>query len=57
MQNQRIPKQTAAATIEGTMKRGIPRERWRDDVEGDLNITGINKKQASNGQRPSGNGG
>jgi hypothetical protein len=57
MQNQRIPKQTAAATIEGTRKRGMPRERWRDDFEGDLNITGINKKTGKQWPETVGNGG
>jgi hypothetical protein len=49
MQNQRIPKQITAATIEGRRKRGRPRKRWKDEVEEDLNIMGI-KKWACGGQ-------
>jgi hypothetical protein len=36
-----MPKQIAAATIEGIRKRGRPRKRWKDEVEEDLNIMGI----------------
>jgi hypothetical protein len=43
MQNQRTPKQIAAATIEGTRKIGRPRKRWKNEVEEDLNIMGIQK--------------
>lgn len=32
MQNQRMPKQIAAAKVEGTRERGRPRRRWRDEV-------------------------
>jgi hypothetical protein len=55
MQNQRMPKQIAAATIEGKRKRGKPGKRWKDEVEEDLNITGIK----TGVQRPGivGNGG
>jgi hypothetical protein len=35
MQNQRMPKQIAAATMEGTRRREIPRRRLRDEVEDD----------------------
>jgi hypothetical protein len=41
MQNQRMPKQIAVATIEGTRKRERPHKRWKDEVEEDLNIMGI----------------
>jgi len=47
MQNQRMPKQIAAATIEGTRKRGRPRKRWKDEVEEDLNIMGIKNGRAA----------
>jgi hypothetical protein len=49
MQNQRMPKQTAAVTTEGTRKRGRPGKRWKDEVEEDLNIMG-EKKLACSGQ-------
>jgi hypothetical protein len=35
MQNQRTPKQIAAATREGTRKRGRPRKRWKEELEED----------------------
>jgi hypothetical protein len=38
MQNQRIPQQTATATMEETRKRGRQCKRWRDEVGKDLNI-------------------
>jgi hypothetical protein len=41
--------QIAAATIEGTRKRGRPRKRWKEEVEEDLNKMGI-KKWACGGQ-------
>jgi hypothetical protein len=41
IENQRMPKQIASATIEGTRKRGRPRKRWKNEVEEDLNIMGI----------------
>jgi hypothetical protein len=47
MQNQRMPKQIAAATIEGTRKRGIPCKRWKDEVEEDLNIMEIKNRRAA----------
>jgi hypothetical protein len=34
-----MPEQISAATLEGTTKRGRPRNRWRVEVEEDLNIT------------------
>jgi hypothetical protein len=52
MQNQGIPKQIAADTIEGTRKRGIPRKRRKDEVEEDLNIMGIkNGREAARDRR------
>ena len=39
--------------MEGKRQRGKPCKRCRDKVEEDLNIMGIKKKKAVNGQRPS----
>jgi len=36
-----VPEQIATATMEGTSKRGRPCQRWRDEYEEDLNMTGI----------------
>jgi hypothetical protein len=41
VQNQRMPKQIAAATTEGVRNRRRPRKRWRYEVEQDVNIMGI----------------
>jgi hypothetical protein len=38
----------------GTMKRGRPRTRLKDEFEEDLSIMGIRKGEAGDGQRPSG---
>jgi hypothetical protein len=51
MQNQRMPKQIAAATIEAIMERGRPRKRWKDEVEEDLNIMGIKNGRAETRDR------
>jgi hypothetical protein len=47
MQNKRLPKQIAVATIEGTKKRGRPHKRWKDEVEEYLNIMGIKNGRAA----------
>jgi hypothetical protein len=36
MQNQRMTRQTATATMEGARKTGRSRERWGDEVEEDF---------------------
>jgi hypothetical protein len=46
MRIQRMPKQIVIATMEGTRKTGRPCNRWRDEVEQDLNIMGIKCGQA-----------
>jgi hypothetical protein len=45
MQNQRMPKQIAAATAEGIRNRRRPRTRWRDEVLRDLNTMGIKDRK------------
>jgi hypothetical protein len=52
MHQQQIPDQLAAATVEGTTKRGKQRKILRDEFEDGLNAMGT-KKQASSGHRPS----
>jgi hypothetical protein len=51
MQNQRMPKQIAAATVEGTRKRGRPHKRWKDEVEEDLNMVIKNGRAAARYRR------
>jgi hypothetical protein len=48
MQNQRMPKEIAKVTIEGTRKRGRQRKSWRDEFEEDLRIMET-KRQTGNG--------
>ena len=45
MQNQRIPKEIATATLVGTRKRGRSLKTRRAETEGDLNMT-VKKRQA-----------
>jgi hypothetical protein len=45
MQSQRMPKQFATPAMEGTRKRR-PRERWRDQVQEDIDIMGITSRKA-----------
>jgi hypothetical protein len=47
MHFQRIPKQIAAVTTEGTRKIGRPRKRWEDEFEEDLNLMGIRNGRAA----------
>jgi hypothetical protein len=56
MQNQRILKQIATLTVEGTRRRERPRKRWRGEVEEDLTIMGI-KKTGTKLPETVGNGG
>jgi SPX domain protein involved in polyphosphate accumulation len=39
-------KKISTATMEGTRERVRLRERWRDEVQKDLNIMGIKNRQA-----------
>ena len=36
-----MPKQFSTATLQGTRETGRPGERWRNEVEEDLNVMGI----------------
>jgi hypothetical protein len=40
MQNQIMLKQISTAIMKETREIGRPRKRWRDKVEGDLNVMG-----------------
>jgi hypothetical protein len=44
-ENQRMPQQIAAATAERIRNRRRPSKRWRDEVEGDLNIMRIKDRK------------
>jgi len=36
-----MPKQIAVTVMEGTRRRGRPGKTWRDEVEEDVNVTGV----------------
>jgi hypothetical protein len=36
-----MSRQITSAAVVGKWNRGRPRKRWRDEVEGDLNIIGM----------------
>jgi hypothetical protein len=46
VQSQRMPKQIATATMEGTRTRRTPHKRWKDKIEKNLNIMRIRHRQA-----------
>jgi len=39
MEENRIPKKIFTQELEGTRRRGRPRERWKQEVERDLHIS------------------
>jgi hypothetical protein len=45
MQNQIMPQQIAADTAEGIRNKRLPRKRWRDEVERDLNLMGTKDRK------------
>ena len=46
---QTTPKIISTATMEGTRESVRPREKWRDEVQEDLNIMGIKKRERRSG--------
>jgi hypothetical protein len=46
MQNQEMPKLIAGTVMEGRRRRGRPGKTWRDEVEEDVNVTGVKNRQA-----------
>jgi len=43
MEEDRIPKKIFTQELEGTRRRGRPRKRWKEEVEGDLPVLGVRR--------------
>jgi len=38
-----MPKKIFTQELEGTRRRGTPRKRWKEEVEGDLQVLGVKR--------------
>jgi hypothetical protein len=43
MEEDKMPKKIFIEELEGTRRRGRPRERWREEVERDLQVLGVRR--------------
>jgi hypothetical protein len=43
MEEDRMPKKIFIQELEGTRRRGRPREGWREEVERDLQVLGVRR--------------
>jgi len=43
MEEDRMPKKIFTQEVEGTRRRGRPRERWKEEVERDLQVLGVRR--------------
>jgi len=43
MEEYRMPKKILTQELEGTRRRGIPRERWKEETESDLQALGVRR--------------
>jgi len=43
MEEDRMPKKIFTQELEGTRRRGIPRNGWREEVERDLQVMGVRR--------------
>src|SRR5215475_8484138 len=43
MEEDRMPKKIFNQQLEGTRRRGRPRKRWKEQVEGDLQVLGVRR--------------
>jgi hypothetical protein len=43
MEEDRMPKYIFNQQLEGTRRRGRPRKRWKEQVEGDLQVLGLKR--------------
>jgi hypothetical protein len=43
MKEDRMPKKIFTQELEGTRRRGIPRKRWREKLERDLQVLGVRR--------------
>jgi len=45
MEEDRMPKKIFNQQLEGTRRRGRPRKRWKEQVEGDLQVLGVRRQK------------
>jgi len=45
MEEDRMPKKIFTQEMEGTRRRGRPREGWREEVERDLQVLGVRRRR------------
>ena len=43
MEEDRMPKKIFTQKLEGTRRRGRPRERWKEELERDLQVLGVRR--------------
>jgi len=43
MEEDRMPCKIFTQELEGTRRRGIPRERWKEEAERDLQVLGVRR--------------
>jgi len=43
MEEDRMPKKIITQELEGTRRRGRPRKRYKEEVEGDLQVLGVRR--------------
>jgi hypothetical protein len=43
MEMDRMPKKIFTQELEGTRRRGRPRKKWREEVEGDLQVLEVRR--------------
>jgi len=45
MEEDRMPKKIFIQELEGTRRRGRPRKRWKEEVERDLQLMGVRRRE------------
>jgi len=45
VEEDRMPKKIFTEELEGTRRRGRPRERWKEEVERDLQVLGVRRRR------------
>jgi len=43
MEEDRVPRKIFTQEVEGTRRRGRPRNRWKEEVERDLQVLGVRR--------------
>jgi len=45
MEEDRIPRKIFPQELEGTRRRGRPKEGWKEEVERDLQVVGVRRRE------------